>query len=198
MQAPGEATGGSHGGFMADLIEIKPTPKMMWAPDLTLRDENKTISAPLSEIKAGIDLWHETMRLVCIKDPLILRYLTFREPRYSGAWKIFAGKVVSMHLSVQLTVEELTEQHKARDIVCVLMFLAEVPYRWDGLARFLILRRVQRGQTLSRETERRWERIGVMQLEIPEHEICGCGGPEELKNRLPLWRPRWGLEMVIE
>ena len=94
---------------MADLIEIKPTPKIMWAPDLTLRDENKTISAPLSEIKAGIDLWHETMRLVCIKDPLILRYLTFREPRYSGAWKIFAGKVVSMHLSVQLTVEELTE-----------------------------------------------------------------------------------------
>ena len=78
------------------------------------------------------------------------------------------------------------------------MFLAKVPYRWDGLARFLILRRVQRGQTLSRETERRWERIVVMQLEIPEHEICGCDGPEELKNRLPLWRPRWDLEMVIE
>jgi hypothetical protein len=42
MQAPGEATGGPHGGFMTDLIEIKPTLKMMWAPDLTLRDENKT------------------------------------------------------------------------------------------------------------------------------------------------------------
>ena len=37
-----------------------------------------------------------------------------------------------------------------------------------------------------------------MQLEIPEHEIRGCGGPEELRDRLPLWRPRWDLEMVIE
>ena len=37
-----------------------------------------------------------------------------------------------------------------------------------------------------------------MQLEIPEHEICGCGGPEELRDMLPLWRQRRNLEMVIE
>lgn len=105
MQAAGEATGGSHGRFMANL---EPTPKVMWALVLALRDE-KTTSARLSRIKAGIGIRHETVRLVCIKGPFILRYPTFREPRYPGAWKIFAGKVVSMYLSVQLTVEELTE-----------------------------------------------------------------------------------------
>jgi hypothetical protein len=38
-----------------------------------------------------------------------------------------------MHLFAQPTVEELTEQRKARDIVRVLMFLGEVPYRWDAI-----------------------------------------------------------------
>jgi hypothetical protein len=50
------AIGGSHGGFMTSLIEIEPSPKTMWVPDPTPRDENKTVSTRLSEIKAGIDL----------------------------------------------------------------------------------------------------------------------------------------------
>jgi hypothetical protein len=77
MQAAGEAPGGSHGRFMTDL---EPTPKVMWAPVLALRDENKTISARLSGIKAGIGIRHETVRLVCIKGLFILRYPIFREP----------------------------------------------------------------------------------------------------------------------
>lgn len=74
MQAAGEATGGSHGRFMADL---EPTPRVMWAPVLALQDE-KTASARLSGIKAGIGIRYETVRLVCIKGLHILRYPTQR------------------------------------------------------------------------------------------------------------------------
>jgi hypothetical protein len=70
-----------------------------------------------------------------------------------------------------------------------------------GLARYLSLHRVlyySGTKMLSRETERRREGIGVMQLEIPEHEIYGCGGPEELRDRASSVAPEMGSGDGIE
>ncbi|KAI0405589.1 hypothetical protein F4802DRAFT_597140 [Xylaria palmicola] len=153
----------------------------IWSADMVLQSEDGSASAilqgniPLYNFADQAKKW-----LLVVKNPLVLKHLHMMHSRKSGEWRRLMGKLVEIHLSVPLTEEQLTAGHKSGDLVTVLIFASTVPFIWDGMARFLILRRANNtGVDL-------WERIGRLVLGIEEHELIKYQSSQDMVNHLPV------------
>jgi hypothetical protein len=57
-----------------------------------------------------------------IKEPQVLNHLFLMHPTNDWEWRRLMGKLVELHLSIPFTEQELTEGHKAGEMVTVLIF----------------------------------------------------------------------------
>jgi hypothetical protein len=142
-----------------------------WAPIWNTGDPNKS--------------W-----LLTIKQPLILQRGYLLQSATGSPWRKILGKVARVHLSVPMTEEQLTAGYKKRHIVAVLVFASTVPYVWNGIARFLILRRV------GESSRTRWERIGRLNLWITEREMGTYANVGKMLTALPIWKLTWDITIV--
>ena len=98
------------------------------------------------------------------------------------------GKLVQVHLSVEMTEAALTAGHKRGELVTVLVFASTVPFIWNGTARYLILRRAD-------ETGTRWERIGRLEMRMDEWEMEKYGNSMGMINALPI--KKFGKDLTL-
>ncbi|KAF2752158.1 HET-domain-containing protein [Sporormia fimetaria CBS 119925] len=138
--------------------------KETWSAEIVLHNADNTEATLLT---GWAPVWNTgdpyTKWLLTIPKPIILRHMHLMESVYEGEWRRLMGKVVKVHLSVPLSEQELREGHKTGDLVSVLLFASTVPFVWNGIARFLILRK-ETGQ------QNRWERIGRLNMWLTEDE----------------------------
>ncbi len=112
-------------------------------------------------------------------DPGKTWLLTTLPPLVLMSWRQLKGKDVEMHLSVKMTAEELVDGVNNGELLPVLVFASTVPFIWNGIAKFLILRKCGQEST-------RWERIGRLQMRIEEWEMKKYGNVEGILSGLPI------------
>ncbi|KAH9880553.1 hypothetical protein IAQ61_000846 [Plenodomus lingam] len=113
-----------------------------------------------------------------IRKPLVLRHMNLKHPKYPGEWRRLDDKVVSVHLSVPIIERQLVNDYRSGHLRIVLVLTSMIPFVYDGIARFLVLRRA--------DEEGRWERIGRMNMWITEAEMMKLRTPEALISALPV------------
>ena len=163
-----------------------------WSAEMILHDERATdltmlvSDVPLPNTRDPGKKW-----LLTIREPLVLRHLHLMHPRDEGEWRRLMGKMVEIHLSVPMTEHALTAGHGSGELATVLVFAGTVPFVWDGVARFLVLRKVDcAGQVW-------WERIGRLALMLSEGVMdrYGTGGVERVIDDLPV--RRFGEQIIL-
>ena len=163
-----------------------------WSAEMILHDEDDTdltmlvSDVSLRNMKDPSKKW-----LLTIPEPLVLRHMHLMHSRDEWEWRRLLGKLVEIHLSVPMTGQALTAGHRNGELATVLVFASTVPFVWDGVARFLILRKVDcAGQT-------RWERIGRLSLMLSEGMMdrYGSHGTERMIDDLPV--KRFGQRMIL-
>ncbi|KAL6401220.1 hypothetical protein AUP68_16949 [Ilyonectria robusta] len=189
-----------HCVFMSDLIEID-TLHLVWAADIYLLDANRKACIRLLNTYSAEDLESEGLTLLEIKKPLLLKYYNRHAAKHEWVWRRLAGRdrgeryyanrmnwdriagrLASVNLSVSMTEEQWTEQHASGELISVLMFAGKFPSVGHGRARFLTLRKVE-----SPVAEPRWERVGTVQLVIPNGDLSRCMTNTELLKRIPVY-----------
>jgi hypothetical protein len=152
--------------------------------------------------------------LLEIRKPLVLRYSVRHEIKGSWEWRRLAGRagekrryqaerqewdkkwyriagrLAFVSMSISITEEEWTQKHYTGELVSVLIFTAQRPRAEHGRARFLTLQRVE-----SDSFEARWERVGSLQLIIPEVDLDRCFTNQELIRRIPV--REWNGAIVV-
>lgn len=126
--------------------------------------------------------------LLTIREPLVLRHMFLMHSTVEGEWRRLMGKRVQLHLSVSITEAELTTGHKSGELVTVLVFASTVPFVWNGMARYLILKRADDAGT-------RWERIGRLAMTLEEWELNRYKSTEEMVDALPV--KKYGRDLVL-
>ncbi|KAH9863969.1 hypothetical protein J1614_009902 [Plenodomus biglobosus] len=118
--------------------------------------------------------------LLTIKKPLLLQHMNLTRAQYPGDWRSLDGKVVSVHLSIPITEGQLVSDHKSGHLKIVLVFASMIPFVYNGIARFLVLRRA--------DEKGCWERIGRMNMWIAEKQMERLRTPDALVSCLPVRR----------
>ena len=126
--------------------------------------------------------------LLTIREPVVLRHLYLMHSIVEGEWRRLVGKLVQVHLSVAMTEAELIAEHKSGELVTVLIFASTVPFIYNGMARFLILRKADVGGT-------RWERIGRLATSIEEWEMKKYRDTSGMIDALPV--KKFGRDIVL-
>lgn len=116
--------------------------------------------------------------LLTIREPLVLRHMILMHSTIEGEWRRLMGKAVQLHLSVPITEAELWTGHKSGELVTVLVFASITPFIYNGMARYLILRRVD-------DAGSRWERIGRLLMMLEEWEL-DYESTTKMVNSLPI------------
>ncbi|KAF2713686.1 hypothetical protein K504DRAFT_498488 [Pleomassaria siparia CBS 279.74] len=133
-----------------------------WSAEIVLQDEegmNELSMYGWAQVRlAGADL--QKSCLLTIRKPLVLEHFSLTYALVDGERICLTEEVVSVHLSVKMSERELVTGHESGDSLSVLVFSGTVPFVWNGIARFLVFRRVEDGH--------RWERVGRMNLWITE------------------------------
>lgn len=205
-----------HCVFMSDLITAEPLQiHLVWAADLYLRSACEPVCLRLLNLYSTEVLEAQVPMLLEIRKPLVLKYSVRHEVRGSWEWRRLAGRagetrryqaerqewdkkwyriggrLACVSMSISITEEEWTRKHYAGELISVLIFAAQRPRSEHGRARFLTLQRVE-----SDSFERRWERVGTLQLTIPEIDLDRCLTNEEFLRRIPV--REWGGAVVIQ
>ncbi|CAO2657088.1 Nn.00g058910.m01.CDS01 [Neocucurbitaria sp. VM-36] len=119
-------------------------------------------------------------RYLTMKKPLVLQDLRLSSPRATGprgGGRRLGGRLVSVHLSVGMTEAQLVADQETGHVVVVLVFAGTVPFVYNGIARFLVLRRAKEG---------RWERIGRVNMWVAEEEMKRFWKAEDMVGALPV------------
>lgn len=152
---------------------------MIWSAETTLHNVQGTHTATLTGWTPVWTIGDPSMTwLLTINKPMVLRHMYFMHTTIKGEWRRLMSKVVSVHLSVPITEAQLVEGHKSGHLVTVLVFSAMVPYVYNGIARFLILRRA--------DEKGRWERIGRLNMWLTEEEVVRYKTPDAMVAALPV------------
>lgn len=151
----------------------------------------------------------EVPTLLEVRNPLVLKYSVRYEVKGSWEWRRLAGRagetrryhaerqewdkkwyriagrLAFVSMSIPITEEDWTRKHDTGELISVLIFAAQRPRAEHGRARFLTLQRVE-----ADSFETRWERVGTLQLTIPEVDLDKCFTNEEFLRRIPVreWR----------
>lgn len=152
---------------------------MIWSAEMILYSTDGTYASLLSgwtPVRAIGDM--EMSWLLTIKKPLVLRRMDLLHSNHSGEWRRLMGRVVSVHLSIPITEAQLVLDHGSGHLVTVLVFASMVPYVYNGISRFLILRRA--------DGNGRWERIGRMNMWMTERELSTFRTPRSMITALPV------------
>ncbi|KAH8587152.1 hypothetical protein B0O99DRAFT_665474 [Bisporella sp. PMI_857] len=140
----------------------------IWSAEMILHSEDGKDSTLLYgsvSIEGFAD--HSKKWLLTIQEPLVLKHMHLMYSNNDWEWKRLMGKLATLHFSTPFTEEEMTRGHNT------------VPFVWDGRARFLILRQVDR-------VERRWERIGNLVLNIEEWAMGKYKSSQDMIKDLPV------------
>ncbi|UKZ86809.1 uncharacterized protein TrAFT101_002633 [Trichoderma asperellum] len=205
-----------HSVFMGDLITAEPLQvHLVWAADLYLRSACEPVCLRLLNLYSADVLEAKVPTLLEIRKPLVLKYSIRHEIKGSWEWRRLAGRagekrryqaerqewdkkwyriagrLAFVSMSISISEEEWTRKHYTGELVSVLIFTAQRPRAKHGRARFLTLQRVE-----SDSFERRWERVGTLQLIIPEMDLDRCFTNEELLRRIPV--KEWGGAIVVQ
>lgn len=165
----------------------------LWSAQMVLHSEDGSHSTLLSGRVPNLDEFAGGGKsankkwLLTIKDPLVLKHLYLMHSS-CGRWRRLMGKTAELHLSVSMTEEELTQGHKAGNLLSVLIFAGTVPFVWDGRARYLILRRVAGADT-------RWERIGRLVLTMEEWMMDRYKDSGDMVRDLPV--KKFGKDIIL-
>lgn len=127
--------------------------------------------------------------LLNIHEPLVLRHMYLMHSTIEGEWRRLMGKQVQLHLSVPVTEAELTAGHRSGELVTVLVFASRVPFIFNGMARYLILRR------RANDAETRWERIGRLAMTLEEWEMDRFKSTAGMIDSLPV--KKFGRDIVL-
>ncbi|KAL7791992.1 heterokaryon incompatibility domain-containing protein [Trichoderma ceciliae] len=204
-----------HCVFMSHLITVEPLQiHLVWAADLYLRSACEPVCLRLLNLYSVDVLEAEVPALLEIRKPLVLKHSIRHEVRGSWEWRRLAGRAGETHryeaerqewdkkwyriagrlafvsMSISITEEEWTRKHDAGELISVLIFAAQRPRSEHGRARFLTLQRVE-----SDSFETRWERVGTLQLTIPEVDLDRCLTNEQFLRRIPV--REWGGAVVV-
>ncbi|KAL7955516.1 heterokaryon incompatibility domain-containing protein [Trichoderma compactum] len=196
--------------FMSDLITAEPLQiHLVWAADLYLRSPCEPVCLRLLNLYSTDVLEAEVPTLLEVRNPLVLKYSVRHEVTGSWEWRRLAGRagetrryqaerqewdkkwyriagrLACVSMSISITEEDWTRKHDTGELISVLIFAAQRPRAEHGRARFLTLQRVE-----SDSFETRWERVGTLQLTIPEVDLDRCFTKEEFLRRIPVreWR----------
>ncbi|KAM0252880.1 hypothetical protein ACHAQJ_007510 [Trichoderma viride] len=205
-----------HSVFMSDLITAEPLQiHLVWAADLYLRSACEPVCLRLLNLYSTDVLETEVPMLLEIRKPLVLRYSVRHEVGGSWEWRRLAGRAGETHryqaerqewdkkryriagrlvfvsMSISVTEEEWTRKHIAGELISVLIFAAQRPCEEHGRARFLTLQRAE-----SDSFETRWERVGTLQLTIPEVDLDRCLTNEQFLKRIPV--REWEGAIVVQ
>lgn len=199
-----------HSVFMSDLITSEPLQvHLVWAADLYLRSPCEPVCLRLLNLYSTDVLEAEVPTLLEVRKPLVLKYWVRHEVKGSWEWRRLAGRagetrryqaerqewdkkwyriagrLAFVSMSIPITEEDWTRKHDTGELISVLIFAAQRPRAEHGRARFLTLRKVE-----SDSFETRWERVGTLQLTIPEADLDKCFTNEEFLRRIPVreWR----------
>jgi len=154
--------------------------KKIWSAEMLLHDVEGAEStlmtgwAQVSTISEQQKTW-----LLTIRKPFVLKHLCLTYAIVDGERIKVTNEVLKIHLSVPMTERELVDGHTDGSIVAVLVFAGTVPYIWNGIARFLILRR-------DADDGHHWERIGRLNMWMTEREMRKYGTVEEIIDALPV------------
>ncbi|RYP07027.1 hypothetical protein DL764_002786 [Monosporascus ibericus] len=152
----------------------------IWSAEMMLHDAGGTEATLLTGRAPVSSTGDPNMRwLLTIRKPLVLRHMYLMHSVNEWEWRRLMGKSVRIHLSVPMTEAALTAGHKTGDLVTVLVFASTVPFIWNGVARFLILRRTDDGGG-------RWERIGRLTLILEEWMMDKYGDTKKMLDDLPV------------
>ncbi|KAH6605694.1 het-domain-containing [Trichoderma cornu-damae] len=204
-----------HCVFMRDLITAEPLQvHLVWAADLYLRSACEPVCLRLLNLYSADVLEAQVPTLLEIRNPLVLKYSIRHEVRGSWEWRRLAGRagearryqaerqewdkkwyriggrLACVTMSIPIAEEEWTRKHDAGELISVLIFAAQRPRSEHGRARFLTLQRVE-----SDSFEARWERVGTLQLTIPEVDLDRCLTNEQFLGRIPV--REWGGAVVV-
>jgi hypothetical protein len=113
------------------------------------------------------------------------------QQEWDKKWYRIAGRLAFVSMSISITEEEWTQKHFTGELVSVLIFAGQRPRGEHGRARFLTLQRVE-----SDSFETRWERVGSLQLTIPEVVLDKCFTNEELLRKIPV--REWKGAIVVQ
>ncbi|KAF2267710.1 HET-domain-containing protein [Lojkania enalia] len=205
-----------HSRTMCDLVESEFI-DLLWAADIYLRDKNSSASVHLASIDSPHSLDNEDLRLLEIKKPWVLKHFDCIPDNYhQWAWLRKAGRSLDkkynagpvswnsdfyrirgrltfIGVSISITRAEWTGKHKSGEFKSVLLFAGRDPSGNHGRARFLTLRRMQEGDEI-------WERIGIIQLIIPDGvdsepngELSRYKSSKQLFEALPIQQRPWPL-----
>ncbi|KAL7924683.1 heterokaryon incompatibility domain-containing protein [Trichoderma austrokoningii] len=205
-----------HSVFMGDLITAEPLQvHLVWAADLYLRCACEPVCLRLLNLYSADVLEEKVPMLLEIRKPLVLRYSIRHEIKGSWEWRRLAGRageqrryqaerqewdkkwyriagrLAFVSMSIAITEEEWTQKHHTGELVSVLICTAQRPRAEHGRARFLTLQRVE-----SDSFEARWERVGTLQLIIPEVDLDRCFTNEQLLRRIPV--KEWSGAIVVQ
>ncbi|KAI8933495.1 hypothetical protein NX059_009233 [Plenodomus lindquistii] len=185
------ATDPNHSDFFKALTSKDWVSQMdyTWSAAMTLHSEDGSISTTLTD---GVSMraianpelpWRLT-----IKKPLLLRHMNFTRGQHPGEWRRLDGRVVGVHLSVPITDQQLVSDQKSGHLRVVLVFASMIPFVYNGIARYLILRQA--------EQKGCWERIGRLNMWITEKEMERCRSPDALVSVLPVCELQGTLTIV--
>lgn len=169
----------SHGDFFKALTsrDWVRGMRMLWSAEMMLHDPEERHSASLSGWTPARTIgdpnmtWHLT-----IKKPRVMKHFDLVPSVQDGEWGRIMGRVVKVHLSLPITEAQLIADHKSGHLVSVLVFASVIPYVYNGIARYLILRRADHG---------RWERIGRLNMWMTEKEMKRFSNTRDMIEVLP-------------
>ncbi|RYP53176.1 hypothetical protein DL768_001769 [Monosporascus sp. mg162] len=126
--------------------------------------------------------------LLTIRKPLVLRHMYLMRSVNEREWCRLMGKSARIHFSVPMTEAALTAGRKTGDLVTVPVFASTVPFIWNGVARFLILRRTHDGGG-------RWEKIGRLTLILEDWMMAKYGDTKKMLGNLLI--KRFGKDIIL-
>jgi hypothetical protein len=194
-----------HSYLMCNLIETEEI-DFLWAADMHLRDAVGSVAVGLTNIYSAHDLANEDLKVLEIRDPLLLKYFKCTPKKEEWSWRRhagrqgrekydagkmawdaqwwrLAGRLVFISISLKMTRAEWTEKHFLGELMSVLVFAGRDPQIRHGRAKFLTIRKVQ-GPVEA------WERVGIVQLTVSDQELLKyrTRTSETMLEKLPVKR----------
>jgi hypothetical protein len=194
-----------HSYLICNLIETDEL-DFLWAADMYLRDAVGSAAVCLTNVYSAQDLANEDLKVLEVRDPLVLKYFKCTPRKEEWSWRRhagrqgrekydaggmawdtqkwrLAGRLVFISISLKMTRAEWTEKHFSGELISVLVFAGRDPQIRHGRAKLLTIRKVQESTE-----EVRWERVGIVQLTVSDEELSKSKTNETMLEKLPVKR----------
>ncbi|KAI0376121.1 heterokaryon incompatibility protein-domain-containing protein [Hypomontagnella monticulosa] len=170
---------------------VRGIAKRLWSVETILHtiDDNESTLLTGRIPLAGLSTSDPTKQwLLTIRNPLVLRHIHLVHTTHGGEWRRLMGRFVEIHLSVPLTEAQLAGGHKSGEFVTVLVFASIVPFVFNGMARYLILRKAD-------GAGERWERVGRLAMTMEENEMDRYKSTSDMIAAMPV--KAFGKDIVL-